>query len=651
MADAIRIDISANTSGATEGIRVVVDNTKSLENALMGAGAAGEAAGDQIAQGMEKAKFSTLEAREASRLFAEETGLHIPRALSQIAARSEVLGPLLAKAFSAVALIAFADLAVKVAEKVTDWYISTFILTEAVKALNDEMAKDNKIILDATTQSAALKLRFEEIGLTAKQLTELKMDRLVAEIKKTDDSLRSAKDSLYLFRTGMTTMSNEEAARALGLPDSATVDQIIGAMSGKVGALNAQLEEKQQELTNQWKENELQKAAASKATHDKLVAQVMMAAKAGVDWTNQVKLDATQQAEAIGLIAQAHRNLADSIEPNNALLEQQGMKELENELKIAEATEKANEAELQLAAAKAKAASEQQADVVALDKASGHVAQQKKDVEELVRLLNQQKDAELAIVSAKIAEAAAAMQVAQVSGAGGGQDEAAYENALAQYRSFQAQKIAISAQADKQIAMAQDNELKQENTALNNYLNRANAAFANSFMQIIEGHETMGQAAVKMFEKMMTAMIEYFARFLEQAIISHSIHQALDASEKSSAASVAAAKAGKAVADIPVVGPALAVVAAATVYGAMMAFDIGGVVPGRGGQMAMVHGGERVLTENQNRALESGGALGGNRTTNIAPNITVNGDFRPEQHIPMIIDAIQGHMAMAGANF
>jgi len=73
-------------------------------------------------------------------------------------------------------------------------------------------------------------------------------------------------------------------------------------------------------------------------------------------------------------------------------------------------------------------------------------------------------------------------------------------------------------------------------------------------------------------------------------------------------AAVAAAAALAATSAIPIIGPAMAPGAAAETYAqgmvwaGMAAFDIGGVVPKT--QVAMVHGGERVLTPSQNTNFE-----------------------------------------------
>lgn len=73
-------------------------------------------------------------------------------------------------------------------------------------------------------------------------------------------------------------------------------------------------------------------------------------------------------------------------------------------------------------------------------------------------------------------------------------------------------------------------------------------------------------------------------------------------------AAVAAAATMASISAIPVVGPPAAPAAAATMYSAAMVwagmaeFSYGGVVPKT--EIAMVHGGERVLTQQQNTVLE-----------------------------------------------
>jgi hypothetical protein len=669
MADAIRIDISANTSGASSGIHLVTQDTRALQEALSGAGAAGLEAGEEISAGMQKAEYSTMEARHAAMLLGEETGVRIPRALTGIIAQSETLGPIMATAFSGIALIAFAELAAKAAQKFTDWYISTFILTEAVKAMDAEMAKDNKTIIEANAKAAEAKTKFEEMGLSVQQLDKLKMDRWTDEWNKMSLAVENADNRLAQFQSGRTTFTQEESAAQMGLPSDATREQIIAAMSGQYGALMAQKAALEQEGTIIQKQAEMDQAAAAKEAHDKEVAGVMEYAKAGVfagnviteaeqkvlekmgvvgvansDLAGRVKLDATQQAEAIGLVAEAHRKLMAETEPDNKILEAQLEKQMKDEENVAKAKVKELEAELQLNAAQVKSLADAAQIAVMNDRASGNKIKEAADVKVLVKALEDQKAAELAIVDAKIAEAEAAMQVAFSAG---GLDSADFINAEAQYKEYQARRIAIADAANQKIAAAQDRELSQEMKAWNTYLNNANAAFASSVMQIVTGHETMKEAAQKALTGMAKAFIEYTMKMIEQAILQHSIHKALDASDKSSAASAAAAKAGKAVADIPVVGPALAVVAAATVYGALMAFDRGGVSEGG---LSLLHPKEAVLTPQQTENFQKLTEGGGLRPVTFAPVINVHGDFDTDTHMPEIWSAFQGRLKAMGAS-
>jgi hypothetical protein len=110
------------------------------------------------------------------------------------------------------------------------------------------------------------------------------------------------------------------------------------------------------------------------------------------------------------------------------------------------------------------------------------------------------------------------------------------------------------------------------------------------------------------------------ALHLISAVQSKSVDSAKSIAEVASAASVGAASAGAAVAGIPIVGPALVAPTAAATFAQLMAFapiasfDLGGVNPRT--QMALIHGGERVLTQDQTKSLERGlaGSGGGGDT-------------------------------------
>ncbi len=107
---------------------------------------------------------------------------------------------------------------------------------------------------------------------------------------------------------------------------------------------------------------------------------------------------------------------------------------------------------------------------------------------------------------------------------------------------------------------------------------------------------------------------------------------ASNAAEINSDAATAAAAAYKAMAGVPVIGPALGAAAAATTFaavsgfGKMAKFDGGADRLGRD-QIALVHAGERIVPTRQNDKLSAmidRGALGANRSTNVTNHYTSN---------------------------
>jgi len=168
----------------------------------------------------------------------------------------------------------------------------------------------------------------------------------------------------------------------------------------------------------------------------------------------------------------------------------------------------------------------------------------------------------------------------------------------------------------------------------------------------IERHKTIGQAAAQTWNSIamsaITAIEKMGERWVMQHLLMAAAHKIFKAQEvatdvaanaaktavtsatnvaaATSNAAVAATAAGAAVAGIPIIGPALvaptmaATLAQEMTFTAGAAFELGGVVPKT--QVALVHGGERVLTPSQNntfeRMVERGG---GGHTFNFPTHI------------------------------
>jgi hypothetical protein len=504
-----------------------------------------------------------------------------------------------------VALFAFAELAEKAGEKLSQWIADTFIFTDAQKELNNQLVADNKTIADYSAKADALAKAYELIGKTGSQATDIKLGWNSDEILKTEAAMRAVQDNMY------------------GMRDAGEGTSVAyGKLADQLGVMQAKLKELQQENQNLAKTYQ---AEAAKEAEE--------AAK------KRLEIEKKVDEEILKARRELEKDLEKEAEDNSKLLDERLKTELEGEEKIAEATLKEGDAELKLSAAMAKTAAERQADLVAADKAQGLTSKEQADRAVLVGLLEKQKDAELAIVDAKIAEAQADMQVAFKSG---GTDSADFLNAEAQYKEYQAQRVEIAANADKQIQQANDNTYKEENKVMQAYLTQFNSQFASAFAEVVTGHETVAKAAQKMFTSLETMAAQDLAKFALSYAEKSAIAALFHTQQASQAAAAAAAtkasttpinvseaisnSAVAATSAAAAAGP-LAPAAAAATYAAMApfislaAYDTGGMVDTT--QMALVHGGEAVLTPAQTENLkDAADNVGGGTTHNHNWNIS-----------------------------
>ena len=151
---------------------------------------------------------------------------------------------------------------------------------------------------------------------------------------------------------------------------------------------------------------------------------------------------------------------------------------------------------------------------------------------------------------------------------------------------------------------------------------------ASSFAKWGMHQKSLGAAWAESWNRMAEVFIQNMIKMAMQEALMHALHISLKQKEIMVDAKKAASGAYSATADIPYVGPILAPIAAATAFAGVMAlasFDIGGVVPKT--QVALVHGGERVLTESQNSMFERAIAQGGGgHTFNHTFNVSGVGD-------------------------
>jgi hypothetical protein len=120
------------------------------------------AASEQLAPALDEVAGSATRARFAAQLLGRELGVPLPRALSSVAAQSELLGPILQAAFPVIAAVALGDILVKVGEKVVALAENFLFLKDAEVEANRvgvELAKETESAFEASAQKQAEILR------------------------------------------------------------------------------------------------------------------------------------------------------------------------------------------------------------------------------------------------------------------------------------------------------------------------------------------------------------------------------------------------------------------------------------------------------------------------------------------------------------
>lgn len=636
-------------------IVVMVDNNKvsaGLNDAATQVQRKVKEMGEGFQEAGKKAEYSMMEARHAAMLLGEETGVRIPRALAGILAHSEALGPILASAFSLIAIPAFVELIVKGTEKMADWVAETFIFTEAMKALDSVEQAVNRDIVEQNAKVKSLRNEFELIGLHGSKLESKKFSLFneqdlapaEARLKQVASAIGYVKisgdqlgDALEIANTKINQFNQiHTEAKIKILPESATLEQQLGALTAIEGAYQKDVSVLRQQGANTQKSFE-------------------------VDLTKEtIEQFKKRQEEALKLsreIQRAHEELIKAMDERDAAysstFESRLKTQLTEEGKLADATLKVGEAELTLNAAIAKAASSRQQDKVNQDKATFNLRQQIEDTDALIALLRKQETAELAIVDAKIEQASAAMQVAFSTG--GGISSAEFLQAEAQYREYQARRVEVAAAAEAKIQQAEDGTMRKEQLDIQQYVSSANSALGSFVGNWVAGHRTMGQAAFEMYQRTTAALLENLAKAAAAQIAGMLLHKTLKAQEQLHDAKAAAAGAYSAVAGIPFVGPILAPIAAGAAFAAVMAFEKGGNVPTD--TLAMLHKNEMVLPANIAEGVRS---MTANQNTNqstvfgapvhfhYAPNVA--NDMNPQEHGDAMFDHFVGKLRRMGVS-
>jgi hypothetical protein len=231
----------------------------------------------------------------------------------------------------------------------------------------------------------------------------------------------------------------------------------------------------------------------------------------------------------------------------------------------------------------------QQTRNIQLQIASGHITQEQA-AEQLLARFTKERNQALDQANQKLVAAAAALKRLSDQTMGGAvgtdKDKLAFQHATDEYLKAKQNQLQIEKEYDAKIGS------EQQKLAVN--YQRVIQGMGNSLAQMI----TTGKSN---WQSLAMSAINSIISIGVQEILGMAIHQEIADKKKLTDAKSAFHGAYAATSDIPIIGPALAPIAGATAFAAVMAFEKGGIVPDDA--FAMVHKNEMVLPANIARTV------------------------------------------------
>lgn len=607
----------APTAEQTEEVAAAMWEAKTAATALAAAEEAAYGPTQQLATGAHNARAAFMGLNR-------ELGLGGNRALSTFISQSETLGPLLSQAFTGIAIAGFIQLAVLAGEKLANLISETFIFTEAQKQLYTEELGANKAIADANDQHAKMLREIAMLGLPIEQQQKMRLqyakedaDGLAGSISQQEKALDVAREQLRVLEEKAKTpvmIGETRGVPIKALPDMSSAiaaqERAIDSLNAKIGVLRAQYT--------------VAMDAVAEATKKGSIDTTKDAQKEQELWAREQERLGHEQEEAAIKRGDAERH---ELEEKERLDEEMAATSAETAKKDLEAWQRAlvektrtieeqGKAQLDQIRRSAEIAEKSTADKSLLGNANPAIAGEARAAAEQ----------QVAVIQRMVA--AEEQLQATLKQTGAAQDDPKIQESLRREAELTQQ---ISKAWDdykkkvEQVATAQTTFVKGEFNSLFSSVN-------SNLVQMVNGQESISRGLQKIWTGLVDGIIVDFARLGEKWIMQHVIMAAAsklfhlqDAADEtvSTTAAVAAAKV-KALAQVSLAGAGgVASMAAAPFpldltapsFGAsmaaaaasMLAFEKGGIVPGFGAVPAIVHGGEMILNQDQQRALGNGG--------------------------------------------
>jgi hypothetical protein len=577
--DSLRVgsafDVAPILTGMAQAVDSVEAGTARMNTRFNRVGTESQAA-------MNKVAFSSTEARHALHGLGEEMGVHVPRFVQTFVAHMGGIGPLLASAFSAIAVVGLIQVLLEVPEAI-DKIIGKFTGwdKEAQKTYQDLIQGNRNLQIEnlkLEDQMAAIAL----ISRTGSDRASLEMDLLGQSTKRTAELLAS----FMRARVQMEADLEEKTKPKLGGWDF--IGQHILNFFNK-----GEIDQKKQSIEGLSKSiDEL-----FKTLHEAPVKQAEKSA---------------ENVEALKKEAEEYRDLLDRMNSDETKLTQET------------ATKELREFE-HLAAERARL--DEEISKSSLDMAKKDLAEFERVMIDKAHIQEDQGRYELERIHSQY-EQKSRMIEAQNTEKGGDQLSAAAFKALEQETTIIAKMIAQeeelrqkliavgNAETDPKIQESlkrQQQLVQQGNVAWQKYqsvvtqvnidqvkqfrhtFDTISAELNRNLISWMNHTESFGRAMMHVWDNLATTAINSLLRIGEQELIAMVLHKSIADAQKLDDAKAAARGAFKWVMEtIPFpLDLVLAPAAAATAFAGVMAFEQGGIVP-KGG-LAMLHPQEMVL--------------------------------------------------------
>lgn len=187
--------------------------------AVQSMGTAAEEAGARTTRSLTDARF-------AAQLLGQELGVHIPRAMTTLLARSETLGPALNAAFAGIAIAGFIELAVQAGEKLANLISETYIFTKAQQDLYNQLRRDNVSIAADNEQQKKDQRDIALIGLDQVDAARLRLQYSEQDADAAKERLGTTQNELSNARAQVNALA-AQAEQLRNMPQSTAVGRGI----------------------------------------------------------------------------------------------------------------------------------------------------------------------------------------------------------------------------------------------------------------------------------------------------------------------------------------------------------------------------------------------------------------------------------------